>query len=174
MIDYATAIQTYYREEIAAQSGPEDTADRQECIKLAADRISEGIDDGDIEAPEIGEQIRRDLTKQDESDKAASDRMIDLLVFGGQEDLDFEDLLDVVVTLGSGRRKPWRYINEFDLEEMDAIRYGNLEKQQAAYSQWRPKFLALRGAWRRHGNVAAVYASGPVGTGDDVTGEDFA
>lgn len=170
MIDYATAVQSYYREEVAAHSGPDDAADRQECVKLAADRIAEGIASGVIDRPEIGEQIRRDLRRQDESDKSASDRMIDLLVYGGQDALDFEDLLDVVVTLGGGRRKPWRFITEFDLEEMDAIRYGNLERQQAAYSSWRPKFLSLRRAWRLLGNAENVYRGGPTGLGESDAG----
>ncbi len=163
MISYKTAIQTYYREEIAAQSGPDDSADRQECIKLATDRVIEGIANGEIESPELGAQIQRDMRSQDESDKTASDQMIDLLVFGGQDTLDFDDLLDVVVTLGGGRRKPWRFINEYDLEAMDEVRYGNLAKQQAAYSTWRPKFIAVRAAFRVHGSTVAVHQAGPTG-----------
>lgn len=166
-MDYKTAVQTYYREEIAAQSGPDDSADKQECIKLAADRILEGIANGEIEPPELGGQVKRDLSDQDESDKNAADHMIDVLVFGGQDTLDFDDLLDVVVTLGGGRRKPWRFVNEYDLESMDEVRYGNLAKQQAAYSAWRPKFVAVRSALRVRGSIAAVYESGPTGLDDE-------
>lgn len=92
-----------------------------------------------------------------------------LLVFGGQESLDFEDLLDVVVTLGGGRRKPWRFVNESDLDSMDEVRFGNLAKQQAAYTAWRPKYTALLTAFRIHGSAAAVYKAGPTGATDAST-----
>lgn len=162
VIDYQTAVQATYREVIAAHSGPTDAADRQECVKEAKDRILDGIDRGEIESPEIGSLVARDLRSQDESDKNAADAMIDLLVYGGQDTLDLDDMLDVVVTLGAGRRKPWRFINDGDLELMDEVRYRNLDRQQQAYSAWRPKFLALRSAYRVHGSTLAVFAAGPV------------
>lgn len=163
VIDYKLAIQTYYREAVAAHSSPDDVADRQECIKEARDRILEGITDGDIAAPDTGDLIARDLLSQDTADKQSADAMIDLLVYGGQDTLDLDDFLDVVVTLGAGRRKPWRFVSDLDLESMDEVRYANLEKQQSAYSSWRPKFLALRAAYRVHGTTESVYAAGPCG-----------
>lgn len=163
MKDYSTAVRDTYRKIIGDHSSFDEPADRQECVKLAAEEILADIRAGEVERPEIGSLVTRDLMAQDRSDKAAADSMIDALYYGGQDTLDLDPLLDVVVTLGGGRRKPWRLVTDVDWELMDEVRYRNVERQQQAYSQWRPKFLACRSAYRAHGTTEAVLAAGPCG-----------
>lgn len=160
-IPYETAVRDYYRQEVAARSGV-DAADRRECVKYAQDRIAEAIACGEVEPPEIGEQIRRDVLAVDESDKRAADRMLDMLLYGGQEQLEFYDLLDVVATLGKGRRKSWRNVSWQDVEAMEQEQFDNLNAQVEAYAKKRPMYQALRDALMTHGSVEAVYAAGPL------------
>lgn len=94
----------------------------------------------------------------------------------GEDSLEMDDdpLLDMVVTLGAGRRKIWRHVNQDDLREMDALRYQNLHAQQLAYKRWRDEYQPWIAVLFRHSTIGAAVEAGDLPTEEVLFGTDGA
>ena len=162
-VPFDTGVRNYYRAAVAQMvedSGA--AAETREAKRLAAIAIQVAIDKGEITAPEMSTQIMAQLGVADDKDGKRADRMLETLMYG-QTHLTFDELLDTVVVLGLGFRKPWSQITWEDMESMDEVRYANVEKQQVAYNEWRPKFHLIRNALREDGvTIETILVDGPL------------
>lgn len=158
-MDYRPELVIAYRQAVQGKSSTDTCAQLDEARKEAAASVAARIKDGELDGPSIASVLEAEVDKIDKSDKNQADKMIDILLYG-QQDFDLDEVLDVVVTLGAGNRKPWRLITRQDIITMDELRYGNLEKQQESYKAWRPKFYALLDGWETHGSAEEILASG--------------
>ncbi len=145
--------------QVVAESDSDTGIARQDAFHVAQERITTGIESGEIEV-DLASVIRQALTRADETHGKRGDRIIEATVKGELTLFGSADELNTVITLGNGRRKIWRHINEFDLESMDVIRYRNLEAAQDAYRHWRIVFQAARPAIREFGTVENAIAAG--------------
>lgn len=141
MAEWQETLTRIYRE-ATAEAGP-DGADRQETLIVAAARVATEIRSGRLKYA-LDDFIRSELIRTDESDGKKADAIIRVAATG-QGTFELTDaILDVVVTLGKGRRKPWRFVSAADLKDMDRLRYSNLRNAQNSYDEWRSYYdLAL-------------------------------
>lgn len=144
-----------YREALA-EAGPDGT-DRQELLIVASARIATEIRAGRMEF-DIESAIRSELIKVDESDGKKADNIIRIAATG-QGAFEIDDL-DVVVTLGKGRRKLWRDINPDDLAAMDEVRYRNYRDVADSYAEWHRYFKAIRPVLVEFRTFGAAVAAG--------------
>lgn len=163
--DWDPTITDVYRQ-VVGNSDIHTGVERQQAFDQCIPRIRDMVRRGDLTIP-LDDMIRAALVRIDEREGASADKVLRRLVTG-EDSLAFETdpLLNVVVTLGRGRRKPWRNIARADLIEMDRIRYENLRAVQNSYEEWRQTFpaaLALVLQYGTFGEAAAAGAMHPLG-----------
>lgn len=160
---FRDGVRDHYRAAVAElvdESG--EATHKQEAKELASGRIATAVADGELAEPDLMSQIMSELESADLKDKRNSDVMIEALCYG-QEHLSIPELLDIVVTLGAGKRKPWGQVTWEDMEVMDELRYSNMEKQQVAYQEWRSKFRMIRDALRNQAvSIESLLLDGPL------------
>lgn len=140
MAEWTDTITRIYREALA-EAGP-DGADRQEILIVATARVATEIRAGRLEY-ELDSFIRSELTRVDESDGKRADSIIAAAATGQASfELD-ESVLDVVVTLGAGKRKSWRDVTRADLAVMNTIRYRNYKAVRDSYQDWFKSYQAV-------------------------------
>lgn len=152
-------VSRVYREAIADQ-GPEG-ADRQLACDTAAGRLRKMIEGGVIDLP-IERAIRAELMRADERDSRRADNVIKRLLSGtGSLFTDEGDpILDLVVTLGKGRRKAWRDVTDTDLADMTALRQGNVRSAVLSFDEWRNDVAAALPVVVAHGTIGAAVHAG--------------
>lgn len=133
---------------------------RSEAIALATDELVAMTMAGDLIIP-ANEAIRAALREVDRTEGQRADGVLKRLI-GGQAalDIDGDPLLDVVVTLGSGLRKPWRSVTMQDLMDMDQNRYANYRKVANAYDEWRGLFDPALQILIKYSTVGAAAEAG--------------
>lgn len=129
---WTETVARLYREAVA-EAG-EQGGQRQDAFMVASARVETEIRAGRLIVP-TETVIRAELLKADESDGRRADSVLRTAATG-QASLVEPDL-DLVVTLGRGRRKPWRWITRDDLREMDVVRFENVRAVQDSYAEWR-------------------------------------
>jgi rRNA maturation endonuclease Nob1 len=139
--NWIETITRIYREALA-ESGTEG-ADRQEVLMVAGARVATEIKAGRL-GYTLDSFIQSELIKVDESDGKKADAIIREAATGqGVFDIT-EATLDVVVTLGAGRRKLWRDVTADDLTTMNEVRFRNYRSVKASYEEWFKYFRAVR------------------------------
>lgn len=154
---WTDTITRIYRE-ATAEAGPEG-ADRQDTIMVCANRIAREISAGRL-SYELDDFIRSELIRVDESDGKKADAILRLAATGQGSFEMTDDLLEVVVTLGAGRRKQWREVTATDLRDMDTVRYRNLRNAQIAYNEWRVSYDAALPVLMQFGTFGDAHAAG--------------
>lgn len=145
--------------------------DRKEALDELVLQIRPLVQSGDV-ALDLDEAIRAEGRRVDERDGGRVDGVLRAIARGDDAlDLDDDPVLDLVVTLGAGRRKIWRHVNRDDLREMDSLRYQNLHAQQLAYKRWRDEYEAWVTVLFRHPTIGdAVLANDLPGCDDALPG----
>lgn len=133
-------------------------------LKLALDelvlQVRPRIESGEI-ALNIDDAIRAAGRAADKRDGLRVDGTLRAIARGEDSfEMDDDPLLDMVVTLGGGRRKIWRHVNQDDLREMDSLRYQNLHAQQIAYKRWRDEYQPWVAILFRHPTIGAAVEAG--------------
>ncbi|TIH33825.1 hypothetical protein [Subtercola vilae] len=146
-----------YRE-ATAEAGPEG-AERQDTFMVVSARIATEISAGRL-TYELDTFIRSELMRVDESDGKKADAILRVAATGQGVFEITDELLDVVVTLGAGRRKAWRDVTASDLRDMDTVRYRNLRNAQLAYDVWRESYDAALPVLVRFGTFGAAAEGG--------------
>ena len=106
--------------------------------------------------------IRQMVRRADESDGNRADHVLASVAAGADDlSLDGDPLLDMVVTLGRGRRKAWRHVTRTDLDEMNDLRYGNVRAAQTAYHKgFKPQYDAWLPVLLKHPTIGSAVAAG--------------
>jgi len=155
--EWVDTITRIYREALA-EAGPEG-ADRQEVLMVAAARVAMEVRSGRL-AYTIDSFIQSELIKVDESDGKKADTIIRAAAIG-QASFDLSDaVLDVVVTLGNGRRKSWRDVNSDDLVAMNEVRYRNYKAVRDSYQDWFKSYRAIAPVLLQYKTFGAAVAAG--------------
>lgn len=130
---------------------------RQDAMKIAAERLLQMVEDGDLK-PDIDDVIKRALSTADKEHTGRADKLIRDTAQGKYKVFEADKNLNTVVALGKGRRKLWRYVEESDLVLMDELRYANVRNAQESYNTWRHSFETTRYALRQYRNIEAAIA----------------
>lgn len=141
---FPTSVTRVYQQ-VVGESSPLNGTTKQDAFTEAVSRLTSMVQSGEI-VIDIEAAIRAELGRADDQQGRAADAVIKR-ISDGQDTLDPEDgdpMLDIVVKLGDGKRKPWRHITMDDLISMDSLRYKNYRAQQVAYDEWRQSFEHVR------------------------------
>lgn len=148
-------IQRIYRA-VVADAGAE-PIQRLDAIEQVVQQVLPLIELGEIK-PDLHAWVSNVVVRVDESDGAKADTIL-AAIASGQDDLslDADPVLDLVVTLGRGRRKIWRFVSMADLDEMDELRNANMRAALRAYHKgWKPQYQAWREVLRRNLTIGAA------------------
>lgn len=158
--DWQTKVTAIYRE-VVGNADETEGASRQDAFTQATALLLALVDAGDLKPP-VDEVIRAALLDADRRDARNADTVLRKAIRGGEEclDLDGDPILEVVVSLGGGRRKPWRSITAVDLQEMDDLRYRNVRFQQDAYNAWRDDYTVALSAVVQYGTFGNAHTAG--------------
>lgn len=153
------AIKREYQR-IVAESGDTGVT-KERAASDAADEVARLIDLGEVEAPPVRDALLKIVNVVDGQQGASADRVIARLARGEVGlDLDGDPVLDMVVTLGKGDRKSWRFITAHDLRRMDSERNKNYEAQREAMIRWQSDYTAILPVVMAHRTVGAAVAAG--------------
>ena len=137
--EWTEKVRTIWRE-VIAEADPLEGTTKAEAREIAAARIRALVDVGELKIP-VDTAIHAAIEKADADDGKATDRVLRAVVAGTAAfDLDDDPILDFVVKLGAGKRKPWRNVGQADLIEIEQARYRNLHNAQSAYHEFRGYF----------------------------------
>ena len=155
--EWVDTITRIYREALS-EAGP-DGADRQEVLIVAGARVATEVRAGRL-AYTLDRYIQSELIRVDESDGKKADTIIRVAATG-QGAFDLSDaVLDVVVTLGNGRRKSWRDVNSDDLVAMNKVRYHNYKAVRDSYQEWFKSYRAIIPVVLQYKTFGAAVAAG--------------
>lgn len=134
--------------------------ERQAALDEAVPVVVSMIAAGDLALP-VADLVRVALTNTDEAEGESVSKVLKKLA-DGRDPLPLSDdpMLDVVVTLGEGRRKPWRHVTVQDLREMDSIRNKNRIRVEEAYQEDSKRLQKLAAAIEPHGTIGAAIQAG--------------
>lgn len=145
-------------QDVVAEAAETGTSLR-DASQVAAQRILEAIDCGDVKI-DLLDVVIRAIKHADEQSGKKADKLVADLVGGRFKLFDTDEDLETVVKLGGGERKTFRYINADDLEKMDELRYENKRRQEEAYYKWRQVFVPCRNVVRRYEHIGHAFESG--------------
>ena len=145
---------------VVADAGTEGIT-RREAIELVLEQARPMVERGEL-VLDVDDLIRNMVKRADEHDGNRADHVLAAAASGADDlGLDVEPILDLVVVLGRGRRKAWRFVNRIDLDEMNTIRYGNVRSAQTAYYKgWKPQYDAWLTVLLRQPTIGAAVAAG--------------
>lgn len=124
-VQFQDAVIEEYRLAVAKYGDASTTVNKLDMFAFAAERIQMRIHRGEIAIPEE-DAIHAALSIADKRDGAAADNIL-AKIARGEIGLELwpDPLLDVVVTLGRGRRKAWKHVTADDLSDMAELRNEN-------------------------------------------------
>lgn len=152
-------IRDLYRA-VVADAGVE-SIQRKAAIAEVVEQCQSLVRSGDLK-PDLYAWVASVVVRIDESDGAKADSIL-AAIARGEDDLglDADPILDLVVTLGRGRRKIWRFVSLLDLDEMDELRNNNVRSVAIAYrDEWKPQYDAWRQILRRNITIGAAVEGG--------------
>lgn len=136
--EFYAEIRKAYREVVAECE--DEGVDLKNATDAVADLVEPRIKDGSLTVP-LDDLIRSAVKDVDRSDGSRADTALRAVARGEESiGLDNDPALDMVVTLGKGRRKSLRFVRQADLMLMDELRYSNLRNAQEAYDTWRQTY----------------------------------
>lgn len=160
--EWTDKVRAIWRE-VISEADPLAGTTKGEAREIASERIRALVDSGDLKIP-VDTAINAAIEKADSEDGKATDRVLRAIVTGAAAlDLDGDPILDFVVKLGAGKRKPWRNVNRDDLVEIEQARYRNLRNAQNSYDAFRTDYEPAFAALSRYETCAAAVAAGVFG-----------
>jgi len=131
-IAFQDAVIAEYRKAVASRGDRAEGINRQDAFAFANEAIRERIHSGEIEIP-MDDAIHAALVAADSREGQQADNILAKIARGeiGLE-LHPDPVLDVVVTLGAGRRKPWKYVTADDIASMLELRKQNTNSARRA------------------------------------------
>lgn len=134
-IGFHDAVIAEYRRAVGAGDSNEGI-NRQDAFAFANEAIRERIHTGEIEIP-IDDAIHSALMAADNREGQQADSIL-AKIARGEIGLDVhpDPILNVVVTLGKGKRKPWKYVTAEDVRDMAALRKQNTNSARRAESRF--------------------------------------
>lgn len=148
-------ITRVYREAVASYG--DDGVDRPEAIESALATLMVEVRAGRLEI-DAERALRAELQKADEADGRSADSILRRAAYG-EIPLTADDL-DVIVTLGRGRRKSWRDVTPLDLKQMNDIRFENYRKVKTSYSEFNAAYMMVRDVVLQHQTFGAAWEAG--------------
>lgn len=148
-------IARIYRETVASYG--REGVDRSVAIQAATERVLVEIREGRYRVDELA-AIRSELVTVDEREGRTADQILRRAAGTDAMPLEAADL-DIIVTLGGGRRKPWAEVTHSDLRSMNEIRFQNYRRAKAAYDDFSEAYSLLREPLFMHGTVGAAFAA---------------
>lgn len=148
-------IRRIYRETIAAYGA--EGVDRREAMESALATVMVEINAGRLELG-LEAAVLAELRRADEADGRDADAIITRLSYGQVPIL--EDDLDVVVTLGKGKRKVWREVMGEDLVQMRELRRENYLKAKGAFDEFASNVNRLLPVLFEYRTVGEAHANG--------------
>lgn len=145
-------ITRVYRETVASYG--REGVDRPEAFESATATIMAEVAAGRFEI-DLERAVRDQLRRVDEADGRNADNILKRAAYG-EVPLEYADL-DVIVTLGAGRRKPWAEVTVSDLVQMNEIRYRNFKQAKDSYSAFNAAYMLLREAVFEHQTFGAAF-----------------
>lgn len=148
-------IAEIYRQTVSQGKG-NDVA-RQEAIEEASQIVEREIAQGLIVLDQRS-AIRAALMRADELDGNRADGIISAAARG---DVPLTGMdLDIVVTLGGGRRKVWKYVQAKDLLAMRDVRFRNYSQARDAYLTFSTQVEQLLPTVIEYGTFGDAYDAG--------------
>lgn len=136
------------RENISTCLDSEETAAAAIMIEVQAGRFE----------VDMKKAIIAELRKVDAAHGRAADALL-AKIAAGNTPLVMQDL-ELVVTLGGGRRKTWFYVNADDLDAMNDIRYRNYRSARDSFQEFNGNVIAVRPIVSEFGTLGAAFEAG--------------
>ena len=131
-VAFQNAVVEEYRRAVANRGDRADGINRQDAFAHAAEALRARIHSGEIEIP-VEDALHSALMAADGREGAAADSILGRVARGEiGMDLWPDPLLEVVVTLGAGRRKPWKFVTAEDVRSMVDLRRANTRAARRA------------------------------------------
>lgn len=151
-MSYNDTVQRVWRETVASY-GPEGIS-RPEAIEAASATLMVEVRAGRLDI-DMERAVRAELVRVDEADGRAADNIIERAAYGEVPLTD--ESLDLIVTLGGGRRKAWRDVNPDDLDVMSELRFENYRKVRSSFEKFNLAVRRIRSTVVEHGTVGAAF-----------------
>ncbi len=148
-------IHRIYRETLSSYGGG--GINRPEAMESALSTVMVEVHAGRIKL-DFEQAVLAELKRADEADGRAADGIIQRMCHG-QVPLT-EDDLDVVVTLGKGLRKSWRFVTGDDLVQMRELRRENYKKVKASFDEFAHNVNRLLPVLFEYRTVGDAHAGG--------------
>lgn len=158
-VAFHEAVTAEYRRVVAAYGSATTHVDKLDMFAHAAESIRERIHSGELELP-IEDAIHAALSAADARDGQAADTILSKIA-RGEIGLNLwpDPLLDVVVTLGRGRRKTWKHVTADDLSAMVDLRKQNTNAARRAERRFIKDVAAVYDGLIAAGTVGALVES---------------
>lgn len=156
---FADAVRTEYRNAVAKIGSTATDVNKLDAFAHAAEALRQRIHSGELELP-IDDALHAALKVADEKDGRAADNIL-ARIARGEIGLDMwpDPLLDVVVTLGGGRRKAWKHVTADDLSSMVELRKHNTNAARRAERRFIKDVTAVYDQLVSAGTVGAMVAA---------------
>lgn len=114
-----------YRRFVASRGSADASVNKGDVFAAVAEGLRERIHLGELEIP-VEDALHHILSEVDRREGQSADNVL-AKIARGEIGLDVwpDPMLDVVVTLGGGRRKAWRHVTAADLADMADLRNRN-------------------------------------------------
>lgn len=124
-IAFQDAVVSEYRTAVAKYGNASTHVNKLDMFAHATEAIRQRIHDGELAIP-LEDAIHAALNVADARDGSAADNILAKIVRGEIGLTMWPDpMLNIVVTLGKGRRKAWRHVTAEDLSDMAELRNQN-------------------------------------------------
>lgn len=151
-------ITRVYRE--AIDSYREHGVKREEAVESALATLMVEYRAGRLKV-DIEAALRAQLVRADESDGRSADGMLRRICQGNVPLI--EEDFDVVVTLGKGLRKTWRFVTTEDISSMIQVRFENYKMVRESFEEFNTNAEFVLAHVERHGTIYAAYLAGAFG-----------
>jgi hypothetical protein len=152
------AVRNEYRRAVAEAGMTGNDVNKMDAFAFAAEALRERIHAGEIELP-IDDALHAALSVVDKQDGRAADNIL-ARIARGEIGLEIwpDPMLDVVVTLGGGRRKAWRHVTAEDLSGMVDLRKQNTNAARVAERRFIEDVSAVYNDLVNAGSIGAMVA----------------
>lgn len=156
---FTDAVTEEYRRAVAKYGDTTSAAIKMDMFAIAAEALQMRLHSGEIELP-IEDALHAALMQADARDGQTADSILARLARGeiGLE-LWPDPLLDIVVTLGRGRRKVWKHVTADDLSDMADLRNQNTKAARKAERRFISDVQSVYADLVTAGSVGAMVAN---------------
>lgn len=110
---------------------------------------------------DVERAILAELRRVDKAHGRAADSLL-ARIAAGDAPIFMSDL-ELVVTLGGGRRKTWYYVDADDLDSMNELRFKNYRNARESFQTFNGNVIAVRPAVVQYGMLGLAAEAGAFG-----------